>query len=59
MDPINIRSLKISNWNANSIKHKIHEYYSFMCDNFIDIACIQETMYSPSDIIPVHPEYYT
>lgn len=51
-------TLKISNWNANGIRHKIHEFNTFLTDNFIQVACLQETMLSYNDILPSHPNYF-
>lgn len=54
----NEQKLNVANWNANSIRHKLHEFYDFLVVNEIDTACIQETMLSSSDNIPSHPDYY-
>lgn len=50
-------SLNIANWNANSIRNKLHEFYDFLIDNQINIACLQETMLSPNDIHQSHPDF--
>lgn len=51
-------TLKVSYWNANGIRNKIHEFHSFLTDKFIDVACLQETMLSHSDILACHPNYF-
>lgn len=50
-------SLKISNWNANSIRPKIREFNNFLQDEFIDVACIQETMLSTNDLLPTNHNF--
>lgn len=58
MDPTN-SYLNVLSWNANSIKHKIHQLYDFLQNEGIDIACIQETMYNINDLTPAHSNYVT
>ena len=49
--------LKISQWNARSIRNHIHELYEFMNENFVDIICLCETFLINSDILPTHPDF--
>lgn len=51
MDPQNNETLNILYWNANSIRPKTHQLYAFMTENFIDIACLCETLLNPDDQI--------
>jgi hypothetical protein len=53
----NCNKIKIVYWNANSIQHKIHEFYDLLTSKLIDIACICETHLKPNIIIPSHPDY--
>lgn len=57
MDNTHRNTIKISNWNANGIRTRIHEFNDFLNNNFIDVACLQETMLSASDIVPSHSNY--
>lgn len=50
-------TLRLSYWNANGLRHKIHEFNAFLTDNFIHVACLQETMLNPTDNLPSYPNY--
>lgn len=50
-------TLKILQWNSNSLKYKIFELYDFLSENSIDVAIISETFYDNSDITPANPNY--
>jgi hypothetical protein len=51
--------LKIIYWNANSIRSKLTEFYTFLSDENIDIACICETFLKSDQHINAHPDYIT
>lgn len=50
----NIRLLYL---NANGILNKIHEIYTFMSQNSVDIACVCETFLKPSINLNQHPNF--
>lgn len=50
-------NLNILYWNANSIANKILEFYSFLTQHNVDIACICETFLKPDQNIASHPDY--
>lgn len=52
MDPVNIIY-----WNANGISNKIIEFFTFLIDNNIDIACVCETHLNLNQHIHSHPDY--
>lgn len=56
MDQTN-ETINVLNWNANSVRDKIHELHDFLIEKGIDIACIQETMYNVDDLTPAHSEF--
>ena len=47
--------LSVVYWNANGIDTKIHELYTFLQDNFVDIAC--ETFLKSNSNLHSHPEF--
>lgn len=57
MDPLTNMKINILNWNADSIQPKIHQLYTFLIENSIDVACLQETMLNPNFTAPSHPDY--
>ena len=50
-------TLKVLYWNADGVVNKIHQLYDFMIENFIDVACIQETFLKPNVILHAHPDF--
>lgn len=52
-----IQLLKVAQWNARSFRNHIHEFYDFMTDNSIQLACISETNFKTTDIAPSHQNY--
>lgn len=46
-------------WNANGIQDKIIEFYEFLTENHIHIACLNETFLKPSMKLHSHPEFTT
>jgi exonuclease III len=49
--------LNIIYWNANSIRSKLTEFYTFLSDENIDIKCISETFLKSDQRINAHPDY--
>lgn len=57
MDP-NKQMIRILNWNANSIRAKVHELHDILIEKGIEIATLQETKLRTECLTPTHPEYY-
>lgn len=53
----NLSSLKILQWNCNSLPSKLFEFYDFLCEHHIDVAFLCETCLSPSDVLHQHALY--
>ena len=51
--------LNVIYWNANSIQNQTHEFYDFLSNNFIHIACVNETHLKPNIKLPSHNQYIT
>ena len=56
MDPAD-KQIKILTWNANGIKNKIIEFYDFLINNNIQIACVNETFLKPNITIHASAHY--
>jgi hypothetical protein len=51
------QNLKICHWNANSISGKVIEFYEYLIEEKIDIACLNETCLKPHMNLRKHPEF--
>jgi exonuclease III len=51
------QKIKLCHWNANSISGKIIEFYEFLNDNKIDVACLNETCLKPHMNLRKHPDF--
>jgi hypothetical protein len=53
----NRNAINVLYWNANGISTKIHEFYQFLRDKHIDVACVAETFLSDLSRLPCDPAY--
>lgn len=57
MNSTQIGAINIAQWNARGFRNHVREFYQFMSDNAIQVACICETNFDQCDIAPSNPEY--
>lgn len=58
MGPHAKSNLNVIYWNARSIHPKIHEFYQFLEDHFIHVACVNETHLNSKVNLPSHPDFF-
>lgn len=46
---VNIRQLKLLNWNANGLRSKRASFIQFLSMNNVDVACVTETHFLPNE----------
>lgn len=46
---------EIAQWNARGFRNHVQEFYDFMSEQHIQLACISETNFNIDDIAPSHP----
>jgi hypothetical protein len=57
MDPHAKSHLNIIYWNADGIRRQINEFYDFLDENFIHVACVNETHLKTNLSLHSHPDY--
>lgn len=51
------QTFKIVQWNARGFRNHVQEFYDFMSEQLIQLACISETNFNIDDIAPSHPNF--
>lgn len=51
------QTFEIAQWNARGFRNHIQEFYDFMSEQHIQLACISETNFNINDIVPSHPNF--
>mgnify|MGYP006314208429 FL=1 len=50
-------NLNVIYWNANGIQRQIHEFFDLLTENFIHVACVNETHLKTHQNLHSHPDF--